>query len=507
MSESETQDVQIVEKDWSIGPKVENFYMAYRNAEDNFHEVMESLYDLEHHIPSEALGERADVIAEIITDCQKKTAQVIRAPFADNVRSMITTIRKKLVSKVALDADSSSQHGQRHLNSLLELLGIWSNMVDHIRNSNWGISGTVFRLTISQLHERVIEMALECFLKFREDKQLDSWHVRIMEASNSDGVSSGSFSIIALDFLLSQMSAMREIVQQYYKFLERAFQSISIDAQNGSANFISITNVGSDTVSFQQAVESAVEGNMELVVSLQEKNKWRELDAVYIALEFGYLSNAIKEALSESGLLEVEKGVFVPQAVEDVFFLLQRVVERALATGNEGSAFSVGNYIVELLDPVQESKVYRLLSLRQTYRGCFVSQQIQTSQKESNSNSSGGNVGTNRSLSPSKPELNSRRNSINNLQNASQKNGNSSKGCDNQSTPLPLSLPLSLPHSNSTSLLTGVATASFSGVNNWLKGLAEPAQTQVQVPVQVETLVHKHRYRHTHTDIHMDRQT
>jgi hypothetical protein len=223
---------------------------------------------------------------------------------------------------------------------------------------------------------------------------------------------------------------------------------------------------------------------MELVVTLQEKNKWRELDAVYIALEFGYLSNAIKEALSESGLLEVEKGVFVPQAVEDVFFLLQRVVERALATGNEGSAFSVGNYIVELLDPLQESEVFRLLSLRQTYRGCFVSQQIQISQKDSN-----GDSGTsNRIASPSKPEINNRRNSINNLQNISEKNGNSPKGSDSQSTtPLPLSLPLSLPHSNSASLLTGVATASFSGVNNWLKGLAEPAQTQVQTQYRHST--------------------
>jgi hypothetical protein len=217
---------------------------------------------------------------------------------------------------------------------------------------------------------------------------------------------------------------------------------------------------------------------MDLVVTLQEKNKWRELDAVYIALEFGYLSNAIKEALSESGLLEVEKGVFVPQAVEDVFFLLQRVVERALATGNEGSAFSVGNYIVELLDPLQESKVFRLISLRQTYRGCFVSQKIQINQIDSS-----GDNGV-RTISPSKPEINIRRNSVNNLQNISQKSGNSSKGCDSQSTtPAPSPLPLSLPHSNSASLLTGVATASFSGVNNWLKGLAEPAQTQVQTHI------------------------
>ena len=231
-------------KDFSVGPKVERFYLAYRNAEDNIHEVMESVSELEHHTPVTSLGEPPDVVSEIIADCQKKTAQIIRAPYTDNVRVVITTIRKKLVSKVSLDADSSGQHGQRHLNSLLELLGTWSNMIDRIRSSHWGISVTVFRLAVSQLHERVVEMALECFLKFREDKQLDGWHVRVMEASSKEGIGAGNFSIIALDFLLSQMSAMREIVQQYYKFVEKTFLSIVIEADCISAAFSPTANMG-----------------------------------------------------------------------------------------------------------------------------------------------------------------------------------------------------------------------------------------------------------------------
>lgn len=244
--------------DWSVGPKVERFYMSYRTAEENMPDLMDSVYQLEHHTPLTAIGETTEVILEIVSDCQKKAAQAIRAGYADNVRSMITAIRKKLVSKVSLDADSSAQHGQRHLNSLLELLGMWSNMVDDIRSSHWGISGTLFRLTISQLHERVVELALECFLKFREDKQLDSWQTRVTEAA----VSKSSFSIIALDFLLSQMSAMRDIVQQYYRFLRKAFLSISFDSESNS-----------DTIASEADVERTVEAHVELMVSPQERNK------------------------------------------------------------------------------------------------------------------------------------------------------------------------------------------------------------------------------------------
>ena len=206
---------------------------------------------------------------------------------------------------------------------------------------------------------------------------------------------------------------------------------------------------------------------MEVMVTAQEKNRWRELDAVYIALEFGYIRNSIEEALSGPGLLEVEKGVFVPQAVEDVFFLMQRVVERALATGNQGSAFSVGNYIVEVLDPLQDSKVFELLSLRLAYRGCFVSQRIRLPEKHQNNNASDCNSAAKKSLPP--PSLL--------LKDGSSAGGKGSGGppsSSNGSTICETSPPPSLPHSGSASLLSGVASASLNGVNNWLKGFAEP---------------------------------
>lgn len=53
-------------------------------------------------------GENKEVIKEIVVDCQKKVAQLIRSIYADNVRVMTTTIRKKLVTKVALAVDAES---------------------------------------------------------------------------------------------------------------------------------------------------------------------------------------------------------------------------------------------------------------------------------------------------------------------------------------------------------------------------------------------------------------
>ena len=63
--------------------------------------------------------------------------------------------------------------------------------------------------------------------------------------------------------------------------------------------------------------------------------------------------------------------VYAIQAVEDAFFVLQRVLERVLSTGDDASIFSVCNKIVEVLDPNQESVVYSTLILQERYKGCY----------------------------------------------------------------------------------------------------------------------------------------
>lgn len=164
----------------------------------------------------------------------------------------------------------------------------------------------------------------------------------------------------------------------------------------------------------------------------------------------------------------MERDVFVPQAIEDVFFLLLRVVERALATGNEGSAFSVGNYIVELLDPIQESKVFQLISLRRTYRGCHKSQMIVIDNNNNNNDDNDESIVTSCSTNSLTPSTS------NNIKGSNSEKR--SKGRDSPVPPTPpTSLPTSIPTSLPTSLLSGVAVASFSNVNNWLMSLAESA--------------------------------
>ena len=97
MAESAVQESHAeAERDLSVGPKVELFYISYRAAEDNIFNLVDSLYQLEHHDAQILLGETSEVISEIVSDCQKKSAQIIKAPYADNVRSIITAIRKKL---------------------------------------------------------------------------------------------------------------------------------------------------------------------------------------------------------------------------------------------------------------------------------------------------------------------------------------------------------------------------------------------------------------------------
>lgn len=69
-----------------------------------------------------------EVTLEIVRDCQRKGAAAIRAHFAEQVRGMIFACRKQLRSKSSSTKEASSaagggEHGQRHLNAMVELLG------------------------------------------------------------------------------------------------------------------------------------------------------------------------------------------------------------------------------------------------------------------------------------------------------------------------------------------------------------------------------------------------
>ena len=52
---------------------------------------------------------------------------------------------------------------------------------------------------------------------------------------------------------------------------------------------------------------------------------------------------AVTSAAKDITLLQVEEGIFVLQAVEDICFILQRILERALRCGSDMSVMAVGN--------------------------------------------------------------------------------------------------------------------------------------------------------------------
>ena len=308
-----------------------------------------------------------DVVDEIVEDCRKKISSFFIALYADKVTSLITSSRKKITSKTAIRNTSSNnntninnnsnQHGQRHFNTLVELLGVWSNYIAEM--IDLGLSTNTLSLILPPLHVRVIVLAQECFIQFKEDKKLDNWHTRINNnnSNSNSNNDNNDVSILALDFLLSQMAAMREVVNHYYNFL--TLHDITIGSN-------------------------------------EELNKWRELDAVYISLEYGYLTHAVGDAIDESNLLDIESGtVYVPQAVEDFFFLLLRVTERAISTGSSHSILAVGNKIIEFLDPSNDYNIYSLITTKISFRGVTRNKKVNFKKAQEQSNCVGRNATNN----------------------------------------------------------------------------------------------------------------
>ena len=363
-----------------LGDKIEDFYVNLRSAsaaiasrrgagseasqqssvQECLYNVSVCLYRLESHESRPELHETPEITHEIAQDCGKKAAQVLRTVFAESVQQVIADNRKRLVMKAALDAESSQSHSQRHINALIDLLGTWSNILVNITALQ--LSGACLQLVVAPLHLRVIEMAMECVRQFKTDKRLDEWHKKVLllqqqqqqreqqREQQQQQQQEEACSIVSLDALLSQIAAMREVVSQYYTFLD-SIKLFAAPAPGGGGN--------------ESAPTPASEQPTLLgIVSREERSQWRELDASYTSLEHGYLAHTTAEALGQRELLEIERGVLVPQAVEDALYLANRVAERALVAGSESAALAIGLRIVELLDPGlgAEAAVYAFVS-------------------------------------------------------------------------------------------------------------------------------------------------
>jgi hypothetical protein len=231
---------------------------------------------------------------------------------------------------------------------------------------------------------------MDCFEQFKTDKHLLNWQLVLNKANSTSLTESDSsgddFNIMTVDFLLSQMAEMRDVVNYYYKY---------------------ITNMAGEELSL-----SNKEGNNKPICTMEELSRWKELDALYVAIEYGYLAYSIKDALRETALIEVESGsVYAPQAIEDLFFILLRVAERSISTGSEHSIMSICNIIVDYLNPDNNmipannnelSSIYLFITSRSIYKGCSKNSRINTIIPSRSSEATAGNAPNSISISTSR---------------------------------------------------------------------------------------------------------
>lgn len=299
-----------------FGTHLQDFYIALRGGDP--YVLSDAMGSLEHVAANERTRVGLDcsetlAMQDVVLDCQKKCAQALRSRVADNVSTLLAASRKKLRAKISKDMESSTLHNQRHINSMLELFGDWSDMVAGIVNG--GLSDKVKSLVIVPFHVRVMEVSFECFEQFKSDKNISNWLKRVSDPLEQ-------MNLISLDLILVQLAGMRELTMQYQSFLI-------------------------DTC-----------GLVDL--SLAEFDSWKELDIVYCALDYAYIGLAISEAVADSKkslLLCVEdnRPVYVLQGVEDAFFVIRKVVDRAISTGSDMILFSVINRVMELLGHDRDS--------------------------------------------------------------------------------------------------------------------------------------------------------
>lgn len=365
-------------EDNSIGFKLQQFYVALRSL--NSADIAWYLSLIETHVPNLDIGETSTIVNELIFDCRSKCTQYFRAVYGEQIRNLIASSRKKIHSKAAVEIHASSQHHQRHIVILIDLLGSWSNMI--LELSSFGLSPIVRQMIALPLHGRIREMVLEIFFAFKEDKNLDKLQSRILShqdqmlKSKNDmntatlNAPSSSYKIpvsfSTLDQILVQLTTIRETVNQYYSFLRAHLLAPVSDI----AEFLDV-DIGSDGGSVAISTETQV------YTILNELNiDWRESDAYYISLEYGYITEALVDALSCSSLLETENMTLIPQSIEDAFFLFRRISERSIIGFNEQTIFAIANKIIELLDPSQDSNIYLIASEKKYFFNCTTRQSI-----------------------------------------------------------------------------------------------------------------------------------
>ena len=323
-----------------IGKNLELFYLSLESKD--VIKILDALAELESFMEIETRTK--DVNLEIINDARKKAASLVRSKYNSKVQQLITSCRKKLHARAVIKSkskdksnhdnqDDGNSHANRHIGALIELFGTWSDYILEI--VNLGMSSQTLITIINPIHCRVTEMSIECYTQYRIDKNLQHWQDRFANAEH-DGIP-----ITALDQIIGQLATMRSVVCRYIYFLRNICNNDAF-----------------------------------MKLESREMTGWRELDGYYIALEFHYLAFATKVAAQQQGIIEIQEGeVYAMQAVEDIFFVIQRVIDRAISSGEQGNIYAVCSRVVEILDPdvdlrdAEALSLYDILSNRSNFRG------------------------------------------------------------------------------------------------------------------------------------------
>jgi hypothetical protein len=435
----------------NIGEKLEAFYLSFASScEDEKHNslLIEAMKDIEDHVPIVEQNEVSEIINEIIMDCRKRCAQKIRSRQVEQVRILIAATRKKLVSKAALDNEASQQHGQRHLNAFIDLLGSWSNIINEIHNLY--LSKAMVYIVLSPLYTRISESAYECFNVFKQDKDLDQLIKKLINSVDKEEIN-----LNTLDVLISQLSAFRDILNRYFKFIENIFDDERYDAIEEIQTTTSNTNYN--------------------LITIEELNKWTELDLFYTTFESFYLLQTIELiSTNECTLLEIEENCYIAQFFEDLFFLFDRVVKRSFSTRSETCVFSTVNKIIEFLkfNSHENINVYSIVNNKLTFSNCIKNGCIFIKNYKNNNDKEEVDI----KYELKTPIKSFKANSINNEINSLNNKNNINKKINNEISPSTSNKNLLISNNENIPVVNDDIknVISFSNMNQWFLGIASP---------------------------------
>lgn len=398
-----------------IGSKLQNYYVALRSG--NLSNILLYLSLLENHIQLTETIDQTNVensevvvVSEIVLSCREKTAQYYRQNCCNEyLNTLIVNIRKKLMMKVATSTSSEAStnavtnHHQRHLVCLIDLLGSFSNLIMEFQAIQISLP-TQIMIVVPIHNTRIKDCIKEIYKNFKNDKNLEAVQENILNMQQQKAPTSNNgksapitavvnITITSLDSLLVEISSFSQTISRYYTFLHNMLLQpfFYFEHSRSSLPSAGASSINSSVISIYYPPElkqqmSSICGEMSSSSSIY----LRELDAFFISFEYKYLTLAVAEAFKCTNLLHIERQVYIPQNVEDVFFLVHKVSERSIMLQNDSVLFAIGNKVIEMFDPSSASleldsihvnddglNVYHLLAHKLGFHLCTKKQRIQ----------------------------------------------------------------------------------------------------------------------------------